>query len=95
MRIIYLAHNVLHRKLYGLNLASATPFLQMDACILFLDPVAIEWRVEDELRAYKGGHRHIEKEGRTAAPTMPDGRAGRMAIVGLRAGMHGEPRSLG
>ena len=29
MRIIYLAHNVRHRKLYGLNLASATsPFIK-------------------------------------------------------------------
>ena len=43
----------------------------------------------------QGDHRQIQNGCQTAGPTLPDGRAGRMVIVGPGAGMDGVPRSLG
>ena len=87
-------HNVRHRKLHGLNLASVTPpFFKWMPTYGTLKSRGN--REEDEVRAGQVGPRSKTEGCRAAGPMMPDGRAGRVAIGGPGAGRHGVPRWLG
>ena len=87
-------HNVRLRELQWLSLASVTPpFFKWMPTYRTLKSSGN--RVEDEVRAGQVGSLSKTEGCRTADQMMPDGRAGRVAIGGPGAGMHGVPRWLG